>query len=180
MTDLIDRFCSVPARRQLYADVSSHTPIDLTPSNDDGWSSKTDQGRTTIFYAGTDHPEACLAHELLHAKLKCHGYEQYCTAICLTRKHPFITRVLEILDNELQHHKFYAEFLALGFEPSQMYHDSDSEVGTQLRQSIAALQSQHPPQPTAPWSSFGIAWLHPRPPVSAPQGSIPCAEGCEC
>src|SRR5579872_4802834 len=99
--ELVKQFCKTPARRQLYIDVSHQTEIKFSPSDTTIWRSKTEQGQTTIFYASADYPEACLAHELLHAKLKCQGYKQYCTAICATWKRDLIATLLGILDNEL-------------------------------------------------------------------------------
>lgn len=146
MNDLVKSFCNVPVRNQLYSEVSSRTKIVLEPSTDTCWGSKTQGSETTIFYAPTRHPEASFAHELLHAKKKLQGYKQYCTAICRTPKRPLIARVLEILDNELPHHKFYAEFLALGFKPAEMYEDSDAEVANQLLEDIAGLKRDDPPE----------------------------------
>src|SRR5271157_1491076 len=137
MNAVIDSFCSVPIRRQLYEEVRSQTPIVFVQSNDGFWGSKTQNGQTTIYQATANHPDACLAHELLHAKLKCSGYKQYIVAICPTQKKDQIRSLLGTLDNELQHHRFYREFLALGFEPIQMYADSDKEVWTELRRDIA-------------------------------------------
>lgn len=146
MNDLIDRFCSVPPRRLLYEEVQRHTSILLAQSDDGFWHSKTKDSATTIYCARTDHPEASLAHELLHAKLKCNGYKQYSVAICTTCKKESIKWVLEILDNELQHHKFYSEFLALGFKPAHMYADSDAEVWKELHRSIVGLKRTDPPE----------------------------------
>jgi len=144
MNDLINSFCSVPLRRRVYEEVCSHTPIVFIQSNDSFWRSETKNGQTTIYHAAADHPEACLAHELLHAKVKSNGYKQYAVAICRTSKKNSIAHLLEILDNELQHHKFYREFLALGFEPSQMYADSDKDVWTKVRRGVAGICKTDP------------------------------------
>ena len=111
--ELVAKFRSVPARQELYDNVARRNAITWEASKDGYWHSKTSGGQTTIFYAPTARPEASLAHELLHAKLKLDGYRQYCTSFCVGPKEPFISRVLEILDNELQHHRFYNDFLAL-------------------------------------------------------------------
>lgn len=142
--EVIANFRSVPARQQLYEYIESRCPVVSEPSADASWHSKTIGGQTTIFYAPTARPEASLAHELLHAKLKLDGYKQYCRAFCSGPKQGFISRVLEILDNELQHHKFYGEFLALGFQPSEMYSDDDAGVGEQLEQAIGNLKNSDP------------------------------------
>jgi hypothetical protein len=144
MNDLIDSFCSDPLRRRLYEEVRSHTPIVFIPSNDIHWGSKTQNGQTTIYHAAADYPEACLAHELLHAKVKCNGYKQYTVFICGTSKKDTLAYLLETLDNELQHHKFYREFLDLGFEASQLYADSDKDVWTELRSAIAKRSQTDP------------------------------------
>jgi hypothetical protein len=144
MDDLIHSFCREPLRRQLYQEVCSHTPIVFIQSKDRFWRSETKNGQTTIWHAPADYPEACLAHELFHAKLKCNGYKQYSVSRCRTPKRETIAYLLEILDNEFQHHKFYREFLAVGFEASQMYADSDKDVWTDLHRSIARISKGGP------------------------------------
>jgi len=51
-----------------------------------------------------------------------------------------------MLDNELQHHKFYPDFLALQFTPAEMYHDSDKATDRELREIVAELRRGDPPE----------------------------------
>jgi hypothetical protein len=37
-------------------------------------------------------------------------------------------RLMGAIDNEIQHHKFYADFLRAGFKPHQFYMDSDADT----------------------------------------------------
>jgi hypothetical protein len=85
-----------------------------------------------------------LAHELLHARMKIHGYRQYGTSVSLTPKRYLLKRVLEILDNELQHHKFFPDFIALGFRANEMYVDSDEFWAKQLGEQIEQLTPNQP------------------------------------
>ena len=139
---LIDRFCSEPARKRLYDEVGRSTPITFKPSQDEHWGSVTQGDKTTIFFSPSTHPEAALAHELLHAKLKISGYKQYCTAVALTPKRHLLPTVLGILDNELQHHKFFRDFAALGFPANEMYADSDKDWALHLKQDIEGLSPE--------------------------------------
>ncbi|MEX2499047.1 MAG: hypothetical protein WD397_09270 [Wenzhouxiangellaceae bacterium] len=41
-------------------------------------------------------------------------------------------RLIECLDNELQHHRMFRKFLELGYEPQNFYNDEDSEVAGYL------------------------------------------------
>jgi hypothetical protein len=45
-------------------------------------------------------------------------------------------RLMDCLDNELQHHRFYTKFLEMGFDPEQFYADSDSDMGNYLTQAV--------------------------------------------
>jgi hypothetical protein len=144
--ELIDDFCQLPSRKMLYDEVATRSPVTLQPSHSTTWHSKTVAGQTTIWYSPTKHPNACLAHELLHARLKLSGYKQYVVSVCATEKSRRISSLLEILDNELQHHKFYPDFIALQFTPGEMYHDSDNAVDRELREIVAELRSDDPPE----------------------------------
>jgi hypothetical protein len=164
--ELITTFCGVPTRKALYDFVAAKSSLTFLPSQSDIWHSKTAAGETTIWYSPTANPEACLAHELLHANLKLNGYKQYCVSVCDTPKRAVIAPLLSMLDNELQHHKFYPEFLTLGFAEAEMYHDSDSDVREELRATIAALRSNDQPE------EFLRAFIT----IIAPGGSAPIQE----
>ena len=145
MEQLIEDFCAVPSRRELYESVASEGRLLFQTNESDGWLSQTVNGVTTVFHAPSNHPQACLGHELLHASLKNQGYKQFTVAVCLTAKKHIIARVLGALDNELQHHKFYKSFLNLGFPGTEMYHDDDSQLEGYIRESVGELQGVNTP-----------------------------------
>jgi hypothetical protein len=141
---LIEGFKSSPDRKELYDEVDSATPLAAERSKDSYWGSITKNGRTIIEAAPSKAPEAALAHELLHARLKVRGYKQYLTAVAMVEKWDGLTGILSMLDNELQHNKFFHDFLGLGFAPYQMYTDSDADWAQDLRQNIELLSPEEP------------------------------------
>jgi hypothetical protein len=145
MEQLVADFCAVPSRSSLYESVASGGRLVFEDSSSDRWGSQTVNGKTTIFHAPSNRPQACLGHELLHASLKGQGYKQYTVALCFTGKKSVIARVLSALDNELQHHKFYDLFLNLGFSGTEMYHDDDSQAESYIRKSVEDLKGINPP-----------------------------------
>jgi len=142
--DLITAFCSKPERRRLYEGLAKATNIILTPASEGAWSTRTANGTRTITYTPTDHPEACLAHELLHIQLQENGYRCYLTAVSFAPKHDWVLFLLSKLDNELQHHKLYPAFLRLGFGPEHMYYDNDRDTYRLIQKDIARFTSDSP------------------------------------
>ena len=132
-------------RKVLYDEVDAATPLSAKWSKDEHWTSATANGVTIIEVALCESPEAALAHELLHARLKIRGYKQYLTCIDRCPKYGNLTgQLLRMLDNELQHARFFDEFISLGFRPDQMYADSDANWASDLRTRIERLSADTP------------------------------------
>jgi len=83
-----------------------------------GWYFDLDQ--EVIGCADTPNPGADLAHELLHMEMKLRG----CRSLyyIVPQGNPgFELTFRDCLNNELQHHKMYPEFIALGFQADEFY-----------------------------------------------------------
>lgn len=110
----------------LYEYVKQATNLNVQLRQEELSISTTENGLTVIVLAEHDNIDAALAHELLHAKLKILGYRQYCSAYAKEGRER-LNRILPMLDNELQHHRFFAEFVSLGFRPEEMYGESEGD-----------------------------------------------------
>jgi hypothetical protein len=142
MDKIVSAFCEQPNRKALYDYVATRTAITFERNTASGWGSKTENGNTIIYWSDTAHPEACLCHELLHAKLKIDGYQQYVQTQCRTVESSRILRLLGALDNELPHHAFYPQFATLGFAPEEMYEDNDKDTYRFIKDEIALLKGK--------------------------------------
>ncbi len=89
------------------------------------WGSNMENGEAVISYVEANHPSSALAHELLHFDTQLKGYKRMRAVASNLTPLEGVRNVLEALDNELQHHRFYSDFLDLGFKPSQFYCDVD-------------------------------------------------------
>jgi hypothetical protein len=132
--------------RQLYEQVSALTPIEFKTAHAGSWKSETSDEKTTITVAPTKHPEAALAHELLHARLKISGYRQYVIAVSMDAKREALMRILPILDNELQHHRMFKDYVAAGLDPHHFYDDDDANSFHHVRQQLGQLHKDSPPE----------------------------------
>jgi hypothetical protein len=141
---VVERFKSNPDRKQLYEEVDAAAPLVARRSQDEYWSSSIKNGHTIIEVFPCMSPEAALAHELLHARLKIRGYKQYCTCIDHSPKQGNLLELLPMLDNELQHAKLFGDFMRLGFRSEEMYADSDANWANYLGQRIDNLSPEKP------------------------------------
>ena len=136
-----------PAVEELYQEIHAQTPVTFTEqAGNDEWSSQTMGGTTSISGTPTAHPDAAMAHELLHAKLKIGGYKQYCTTTAMNMKYKLANTIARMLDNELQHHKMFGDFLAMGFQPEQFYHDGDTGSFQDIRRRFQGMRSKQTPE----------------------------------
>jgi hypothetical protein len=141
--DVIKTFRSVASRDRLYAEIEECCPLIFESVHDHAWSSVRSGGQMKILHCQTNQPEAALAHELLHIKLTCDGYRPYISSLALTQKgNRALPKLLAILNNEIQHHRFYTNFLALGFSGLQMYCDSDAESYTRVADAASQLSGE--------------------------------------
>lgn len=131
----------------LYQQIDTQTPITFTElTGNDGWSSETTSGVARITGTLTAHPDAAMAHELLHAKLKIGGYKRYCTTTAMNGKCGLGNAIAGILDNELQYYKMFAEFLSMGFQPEQFYHDDDAGSFQDIRKRFQGMKPKQMPE----------------------------------
>lgn len=122
--------------------IGARIKLRFQKSRDDGWSSNLQRGVATIGYTGCRHPSAALAHELLHVDTQLRGYRRIRVGISSIDQTSSFKRLMNCLDNELQHHKFYARFLAMGFPPEQFYRDSDAETEGHLVRSAGGTYAK--------------------------------------
>lgn len=125
------------AVKGLYDEVSLKTLIAVTESDHgDGWTSITQNGQTSIGASPTKAPAAALAHELLHAKLKLAGYHQFSHFVSKPEHGQMLKMHLEALDNELQHHRIFDQYLALGLPAKHFYRDNDIHTFRKIRREL--------------------------------------------
>jgi hypothetical protein len=120
----------------LLEELDAKTKLKFSQSKEPGWGSSYGDGIYRITFSSCRHPSASLAHELLHVKTQLNGYKRIRIGISSIDQTESFNRFMTCLDNELQHHKFYDEFISLGFEPHQFYMDEDTETENHLRQEI--------------------------------------------
>jgi hypothetical protein len=118
----------------LLAEVSSNVKIKYKKIDDSGWSVNLENGTALICYCGCKHPSASLAHELLHLDTQLRGYKRMRISISSIDQTNAFKILIDALDNELQHHKFYKAFIDIGFTPDQFYQDSDAETENHLNE----------------------------------------------
>lgn len=122
--------------------LSQQVKIKYKKSKIDSWGSSMENGVATISYCGCRHPSASLAHELLHIDTQLKGYRRIRIGISsVYQTMSSFGNLLTCLDNELPHHKFYSQFLSLGFKPDQFYMDSDIETEKYLRRELSKQYS---------------------------------------
>ncbi|MGX7002388.1 hypothetical protein [Caballeronia sp. KNU42] len=143
--DLQDVALKIPAVKDLYDEVSAITPITFTESNDiNGWTSITQNGQTRIGMSPTGTPGSALAHELLHAKLKLAGYRQISLFVSKPKYGLMLKSHLEVLDNELQHHKMFEQYVDLGLPGKNFYRDSDTNTFKKIRRELDRSRKTDP------------------------------------
>jgi hypothetical protein len=132
--ELIQKALENAKVKELFESISKITPISFEPSPDSSWSITIIDGRTQIQFAQISDPAAALAHELLHARMKINGYKSYLTAVSKDGLDHTPIATLEMLDNELQHHKFFSSFEDLGLSACHFYEDDDIHSYAKTRQ----------------------------------------------
>lgn len=109
------------------------------------WSSTVDGDKAEIGMADTQRHLQAFAHELLHLRLSARGYRHILGA---GNHDPYqqqiISALLYALDNELQHHRMFSDFVDAGFDGGDFYAESDDDVHTQLQDEIEELHNASP------------------------------------
>lgn len=132
----LDKARNDPRITSLLKTVSSHIKLKFERSKDNGWGNNLDGDIAKIAWTGCAHPSASLAHELLHIQLQLNGYKRIRIGISNITTPEVFKSLMECVDNEIQHHKIYPQFIALGFLPSQFYRDDDAYTEEYLRDQI--------------------------------------------
>ncbi len=107
--------------------VKKHFTLKFEKSDKNKWGCDIAGKEAIVFYCQTKYPEASLTHELLHFKLQINGYKRIYSGLAIekeTQTHLF--RIIPVLDNELQHIKFFSDFIGLKYKSEHFYSDSDS------------------------------------------------------
>lgn len=139
--------------------------LQIAPTRAVEWFSQVRDGKAQIGMAETERPLPSFAHEILHICLSARGYKHVVEIANLDEhKRKVLQAIVEALDNELQHHRMFDEFVAAGFDGGEFYHDGDDVSHADLRKEIEEL-------PQHPVSAFFV-WLT----LTAPGGGWPEGE----
>ncbi len=118
--------------------------LQIAPTRAAEWFSQVREGKAQIGMAETKRPLPSFAHEILHICLSARGYKHVVEIANMDEhKRNVLKAIVEALDNELQHHKMFDEFVAAGFNGGEFYHDGDDVSHADIRKEIEELP-QHP------------------------------------
>lgn len=118
----------------LLQDVQQRARLKFEKSGSNEWLSSVDGDRAVIEYAGCRHPSAALAQELLTIDLLLSGYRPIRLGISSVFDQDAMPDFINVLNHELQRHKIYDRFLALGFTSEQFQRDGDKDSFPYLQQ----------------------------------------------
>lgn len=124
----IDKARGDPRVQNVLRELSEKVKIKYAASKQEGWGSNLQNDQATISWSGCRHPSASLMHELLHIRLQLKGYRRIRVSISNIADPETAKRLMDCIDNEMQHHKFYPDFLSAGFTSDQFYSDSDADT----------------------------------------------------
>lgn len=119
--------------KELFDRVNKNFPVELVATTDTTWGSNLEDSKTVISYCDTQYPEECFTHELLHIDTQMKGYKRLRVGFSAWDTSDYFGKLMSAIDNELQHHKMFPDFLAMGYEKEKFYIDSDTETETYLR-----------------------------------------------
>lgn len=132
----IDNFID-SKNRNLYVEVSEKTNIIFIENYK--WESQTYDDLAIIYYVESDDAISCFTHELLHVKYYHLGLK-YPSHTAEKNFNKFIASLF----NQLSHHKFFEEFIQLGFEPLLfLSQDMEKKTIIEIEQKIIELENQH-------------------------------------
>lgn len=126
---------SHPRIAALAGTVRSQLKIRYVPT-ESGWAAAIKGRSVEIGYSESPYPVSCLAHELLHARLQLNGYRRIKVYFTGHGSHTNFKRFADALDNELQHHRMFPDYLALGLPPEQFYDHQEIGVASELRHRV--------------------------------------------
>lgn len=114
----------------LYKEIDAWKRIVVQKSekDDSSWGSFIDDSdNAVVVYAKTKNKQSALAHELLHFSIQKSGYKRMRVSATTLDK-TSMSRLVSCLDNELQHHRMFAQFCDLGYPRKNFYNDEDSQT----------------------------------------------------
>lgn len=132
--DLLKTANKNPKLYALYQEIDTWKSIVAQKSekDDSAWGSFIDgRDNSVVVYAKTKNKQCALAHELLHFSIQKSGYRRM-RASTTTLKPTSMKRLVECLDNELQHHRMFAQYRDLGYPPKNFYNDDDGQIAGYL------------------------------------------------
>jgi len=138
MADTIIRQALDDSRvKALHEKVASQISLHFESTEDKNWGASVEGAEATISYGPTTVPGAALAHELFHVDLQLQGYQRPRAFISTIASPPVFKALMDALDNEFQHRRFYDQYLELGFEPEFFYADDDVTASAAFRKFLA-------------------------------------------
>jgi hypothetical protein len=130
-------YAAWPQLEALRDEIAPHYSwISYGDSDDDSWGT-TVTTAGTILTAHDEHLESCLAHELLHLWLQARGYRRIRRGVSSFDETGWLGQFITALDNELQHHRMFPRYLALGLDPRWFYGSSDQQTAACLEAQLA-------------------------------------------
>lgn len=135
-----------PRLKPIIDEVAKTYKVQLVVTDEPDWASAPEKSRATIEVSDTSRPLPSFAHEYLHLRMSARGYRHILGSINLDPgKNRVIQQLLIALDNELQHHRMFDDFVAAGFDGGDFYAENDDASHTFVRQQIEALTFQSSP-----------------------------------
>jgi hypothetical protein len=108
--------------KSLYDNLCDAISFEIKNSNEKSWTSKLEDVKAIICIRKSTHPVACFTHELLHMKYELQGMSR---PFIFGPDNDIIGQLAPHLYNEFAHHKFYKEYILMGFPPEEFLGDSD-------------------------------------------------------
>lgn len=116
-SELLALYNQINAWRTIVPEKSESTGPEWGSYVDDG-------GNAVVVYAKAKNKQYSLAHELLHFHTQMSGYRRMKS--CTTTLDPTkLKRLVDCLDNELQHHRMFEKFQELGYPAKDFYNEDD-------------------------------------------------------
>lgn len=132
----IDKFID-SKNRNLYFEVLGKTNLDFIEFHK--WASRINENRAQIYYVESSDSISCFTHELLHVKY----YHLGLKYLGHTAEKNF-DKFIEFLFNQLSHHRFFDEFIQLGFEPHLfLYQELEKRAMFEIEDKIIELENQY-------------------------------------
>ena len=128
-----------PTNENLFNLINTKYNVKLNKIKDISWTSFIIGKTAHIGYINCSNPEAAFTHELLHFKLQINGFTKLTYgAFPIKDEYDFFPTFLEALDNELQHHKIYNEFLKMGYAEKSFYCDDDCNTSEYIKNYLSS------------------------------------------